>query len=73
MTESTNKIPFEEKIPAEAREHMRTARDEMKKGLDVMMPEVMKEFRQHRKAAGKEVLLAWRSLIDDALKKMEEK
>ena len=31
------------------------------------------EFIEHRRAARKEMLLAWRSMIDSALKHMEEK
>lgn len=73
MTTENTKFPFEEKIPVEAWEHMKAARDEMKKGLDAILPESYKEFHEHRKTAGKEVLLAWRSMIDEALKKMDEK
>ena len=37
--------------------------------LDDVMP---KEFRDHMRNAAKEVLLAFRSIIDDRLKKLEK-
>jgi hypothetical protein len=57
-------------IPEEAREHLKTARDEMRKSVETLFPP---GFLEHRRAARKEMLLAARSLIDHALKTMDEK
>lgn len=57
-------------IPDETREHLKAARDEMRKSMEGMLPP---GFLEHRRAARKEMLLAARSLIDAALKRMEEK
>lgn len=62
--------PFEDKIPNEVREHLRAARDEFRESIIAMMPP---EFVQHRRKARKEMLLAWRSMIDSALQRIEEK
>jgi hypothetical protein len=71
MTEKTSSTrPFGDHIPSEAREHMKSARDEMRKGFEALFPE---EFVKHGKAARREMLLAWRSMIDAALEKTEEK
>jgi BMFP domain-containing protein YqiC len=74
MTEQTSRKPkFAEHISPEAREHMKAAREEMRKGFEAMMPAGFKELHQHRRAARKEMLLAWRSMIDSAINKMDEK
>ncbi len=57
-------------IPEETREHLKTARDEMRKSVETLFPP---GFLEHRRAAGKEMLLAARSLIDHALKTIDEK
>jgi hypothetical protein len=44
-------------------------RKEMKEGRGEMFPE---EFRTHRRAAQREMLLAWRSLIDVRIEKLEK-
>ena len=67
---TTQRKPFEGKIPEEAREHFRAARQEMRESIKGILPP---EFIEHRRAARKEMLLAWRSMIDSALKHMEEK
>jgi hypothetical protein len=67
---TTRRKPFEDKIPEEAREHFRAARQEMRESIKDLFPP---EFIEHRRAARKEMLLAWRSMIDSALKHMEEK
>lgn len=71
MTEKTSRTrkSYEEKIPSEAREHLRAARDEMRKGLEAMLPPGVLE---HRRAARKEMLLAFRSMIDSALERVEK-
>lgn len=57
-------------IPEETREHLKTAREEMRKSIETLLPP---GFLDHRRAARKEMLLAARSLIDHALTKMDEK
>jgi hypothetical protein len=67
---TTRRKPFEEKIPEEAREHFRLAREEMRESIKGFLPP---EFFEHRRKARKEMLMAFRSVIDSALKRMEEK
>ena len=67
MTEKTNR---ESRFPAEAREHYRNARDEMRKSIETFLPE---GFMEHRRAAHKEMLLAWRSMIDSAIDHIDER
>ncbi|MBK7319862.1 hypothetical protein [Candidatus Villigracilis affinis] len=59
-----------DKLPPEALEHMKAARQEMRKSMETILPP---GFLEHRRAARKEALLAFRSLIDAAIKKTEEK
>ena len=54
-------------IPEEAREHLKSARAEMRESYKALFPP---EFIEHRRAARKEVLLAARALIDRALERM---
>ena len=56
-------------IPEDARQHMRAARQAMREGVESLLPP---EFVQSRRAARREMLLAARSLIDHALKRMDE-
>lgn len=71
MTEQTSsQKSFRDRIPADAREHMQSAREEMRKGIEALLPE---GFVKHRRAARKEMLMAWRSMIDVAIEKTEEK
>jgi hypothetical protein len=67
-TANTRK-PFEGKMPEEARQHFRTAREEFHKSMEGMVPP---EFVEHHRKARKEMLLAWRSLIDASLERMEK-
>jgi hypothetical protein len=67
-TEHTYK-PFEGKIPEETRQHFQAAREEFRKSLQGMLPP---GFMEHRRKARKEMLLAWRSMIDASLERMEE-
>lgn len=70
MAEKTTRKPFEGKVPEEAREHFRAAREEMRESVKGFLPP---EFFEHRRKARKEMLLAFRSMIDSALKNMDEK
>jgi hypothetical protein len=57
-------------VPPETREHLKAARDEMRKGYEALFPP---GFVQHRRAAQRELLLAARGLIDAALKHTDPK
>ena len=61
---------FENWIPDEARQHARSAREEMKKSMAAFFPP---EFAEHRRQARKEFLLAFRSVIDTAIERTEER
>lgn len=54
--------------PAEVREHVRGARAEMRESIRALFPP---EFLEHRRAFRRELLLAARALIDDALERSE--
>jgi len=71
MTEETthNWKPGMGKIPEETRQHMRAAREELRKSMAGFFPP---EFIEHHRRARKEMLLAWRSMIDAALEKAEK-
>ena len=58
------------RIPEETREHMRAAREEFRESIRSLFPP---EFVQHRRRARREMLLAWRSAIDVALERIDEK
>ena len=62
--------PFKDLIPPDARDHLKAAREEMRKGIEALLPE---GFVKHRHIARREMLMAWRSMIDAALEKKEEK
>lgn len=71
MPEKTaSRKPFGDKIPDEAREHMRAAREEFRESIRMLFPP---EFVEHRRKARKEMLLAWRSFVDAALERIDEK
>jgi hypothetical protein len=62
----TNKRP--EFVTDEAIEHMRTARAEMRKSIEALFPP---GFITRRRAARKEMLLAFRSIIDAAIVRID--
>jgi hypothetical protein len=66
----TYRSRFEEEMPEEVREHFREARKELRESMKEFLPP---GFIEHRKKARREMLLAWRSLIDSALERMDEK
>ena len=67
---TTRRRSFEDKIPEEVRQHARAAREELRESVKAFLPP---EFFEHRKKARKEMLLAWRSMIDAALERMDAK
>ncbi len=72
MDESTSRRPLDddEDVPENARKHMRAARTEMRESINSFFP---KEFVQHQRRARREMLLAWRSFIDRAIQRIDEK
>ena len=68
-TANTRK-PYEGKIPEETRQHYHAAREEFRKSMEGFFPP---EFREHHRKASKEMLLAWRSMIDASLDRMDKK
>jgi hypothetical protein len=69
MTEKTHK-DFESQIPEEARKHFQAAREEIRQTWEGMFPPGTME---HRRKARKEMLLAFRSLLDSLIEKTDEK
>ncbi|MCJ7533133.1 MAG: hypothetical protein MUO64_19190 [Anaerolineales bacterium] len=63
----TNKRP--EFVTDEAIEHMRTARAEMRKSIEALFPP---GFIARRRAARKEMLLAFRSIVDAAIDRIDK-
>ena len=70
MDDTTQRKPLEDKIPEDVRQHMRAAREELRESVKAFLPP---EFVEHRRKARREMLLAWRSFIDRALERMDEK
>ena len=64
------KKTFENLISDETREHAHSARKEMRKSIEVLLPP---EFVTHRRKARKEFLMAWRGVIDSAVERTEER
>jgi len=58
------------RVPEEARQHFKAAREEMRKSMELLLPE---GFFEHRRSARREMLLAWRSMLDAAIQHMDEK
>ncbi len=56
-------------IPEDVLEHAKSARREFRKSLESFFPP---GFLEHTHAARREALLAFRSLIDHALERMEQ-
>jgi hypothetical protein len=61
--------PFEGKIPEETRMHFKAAREEFRKSMEGVLPP---GFKEHRNNARKEMMLAFRSMIDARLERMEK-
>lgn len=54
----------------EARKHFKAAHESMHKSMEELLP---KGYLEHRRAARKEMLLAFRSLLDAAIEHTEKK
>ena len=62
--------PFDGFMTDEARQHLRAAREEMRKSAESLFPP---GFLEHRRAARKEMLKAARSFLDSAIQHLEER
>lgn len=60
---------FKERIPEDVREHMKTAREELRQSVEGVLPP---GFVEHRRKARKELLLAFRGLLDHAISHIDE-
>jgi hypothetical protein len=71
MTEAkrSRETPWAGYLPEDTREHLKSARAEFRKSVEGMLPP---GFLEHRRQARKEMLLAARSLIEHALKRMDD-
>ena len=65
----TRRRRFEDEIPEEVRQHARAAREELRESVKAFLPP---GFVEHRKKARKEMLLAWRSLIDSVIERIDQ-
>lgn len=71
MPEKVN-ITSTDKYPhlTEARKHFKAAHESIHKSMEELLP---KGYLEHRRAARKEMLLAFRSLLDAAIEHTEKK
>ena len=68
MTDHKARHPLEDYVPAETVEHLKAARNEMRKSVESLFPP---GFLEHRRAARRQMLLAARSVIEAALRRTE--
>ncbi len=61
---------FKESIPEDVRDHMKSAREELRQSMEAVMPP---GFVEHRRKARKEMLLAFRGMLDHAIAHIDEK
>ncbi len=67
---TTRRKRIKDEVPEEVRQHVRAARDELRESIKSILPP---GFVEHRRNARKEMLLAWRSLIDSAIERIDTK
>jgi hypothetical protein len=60
---------FRHPIPEQSRAHLRAARREIRRSIVSLLPQ---GFVEHSNKARKEMLLAWRSMIDAAIERLDE-
>jgi len=66
MTEKKRK----HQIPEPAREHLKSARSEMRKSIEALLPP---NFVEHRRNTRKEMLMAAREVINHAIERIESR
>ncbi len=69
MPETTNPLDDDDARES-ARQHMRNARAEMRESFNAFFPP---EFVQHQQQARREMLLAWRSMLDRAIRRIDDR
>ena len=69
MAETTTPLDDDD-VPENARQHMRNARHEWRESFNAFFPP---EFVQHQRRARREMLLAWRSVLDRAIQRIDER
>ncbi len=70
MTEQSEPTRRSKWMSEETREHLKAAAEANRKAFESIVPP---GFRENRREARRQMLLAARSLVDRALKRMEEK
>jgi hypothetical protein len=70
MPEKVN-VTSKDKYPhlTEARKHFKAAHESIHKSMEELLP---KDYLEHRRAARKEMLLAFRSMLDAAIARMDQ-
>jgi len=66
MTEKKHK----QHLPDPAREHLKSARSEMRKSIESLLPP---NFVEHRRNTHKEMLMAAREVINHAIERIESR
>jgi hypothetical protein len=61
---------YEHYLPDPAREHLKSARSEMRKGIEALLPP---NFVEHRRNIRKEILMAAREVINHAIERIESR
>lgn len=73
MDDTTNRKPLDDDMDDASettRQHMRNARAEWQRSFAAFFPP---EFVQHQRRARREMLLAWRSFLDRAIERTDER
>ena len=65
-----NPSGFQGQSPGRDPAHFKAAREEFHKSLEGILPP---DFVEHHRKARREMLLAWRSLIDSSIEQMDKK
>ncbi len=60
---------YDDRVNEETRQHFRAARQEFRRSMKGMIP---RGFFEHQRRARREMLLAWRSMIDARLSRLDE-
>ena len=74
MDDTTNRRRLDnvedDTVPESAQEHARAARDEWWESFATFLP---REFVQHQRRARREMMLAWRSLLDRNIRRLDDR
>ena len=61
---------YKHHLPDPAREHLKSARNEMRKSIEALLP---LNFVEHRRSTHKEMLMAAREVINHAIERIESR